>query len=101
MKNKKIIQCPNCGEEEEYNPDFPFCKNCGLFLDDKKEIKKFNLSGENIKGISILLMSIFILIFIFVSRFYASVGVILSVLLYFYGNIYKRKQNNKNKDKKN
>jgi len=81
---KKMVVCPNCGVEQEYNPEFPYCKRCGLFLSESlfKEKKKISPQREALRGGAILLFLLFVLIFIFISRFYATIGMIFTVLIY-------------------
>ncbi len=86
MEDKKnnVVICPNCGIEQEYNPEFPYCKRCGLFLPEsllKKEPKDKG-NNESLRGGAILLFLLFVLIFIFYSRFYATIGIVFTLILY-------------------
>ncbi len=99
--NKKIVICPNCGVEQEYNPEFPYCKRCGLFLSESLLNKKEEVSStkESLRGGAILLFLIFVLIFIFYSRFYASIGMVFTVLLYISSFFIGRREDVKDKKK--
>ncbi len=99
--NKKIVVCPNCGVEQEYNPEFPYCKRCGLFLSESLLNKKEEVSStkETVRGGAILLFLIFVLIFIFYSRFYASIGMVFTVLLYITSFFIGRREDVKDKKK--
>ncbi len=99
--NKKIVVCPNCGVEQEYNPEFPYCKRCGLFLSESLLNKKEEVSStkETVRGGAILLFLIFVLIFIFYSRFYASIGMVFTVLLYITSFFIGRREDVKEKKK--
>ncbi len=99
--NKKIVVCPNCGVEQEYNPEFPYCKRCGLFLSESLLNKKEEVSStkESLRGGAILLFLIFVLIFIFYSRFYASIGMVFTVLLYITSFFIGRREDVKDKKK--
>jgi uncharacterized protein (DUF983 family) len=90
-----IIQCPNCGVDQEFDKDYPYCSNCGLYLnpDDKK--KRRNTAGENIKGIGIILFFLFVLLFFFVSRFYGGAGMLISFLIFLLGVAHKKNNNEK------
>ncbi len=100
--NKKIVVCPNCGVEQEYNSEFPYCKRCGLFLSESLLNKKEEVSStkESLRGGAILLFLIFVLIFIFYSRFYASIGMVFTVLLYITSFFIGRREDVKEKKKK-
>ncbi len=86
MEDKKnnLVICPNCGIEQEYNPEFPYCKRCGLFLPESLLEKgpKDNENNESLRGGAILLFLLFVLIFIFYSRFYATIGMVFTFILY-------------------
>ncbi len=83
------IQCPNCGVEQEYDKDYPYCKNCGLYLNPDEKMKRRNTAGENIKGAGIILFFLFLLLFVFVSRFYGGAGMIISFLVFLLGVVHK------------
>ena len=94
-----IIQCPNCGVEQEFDKEYPYCSNCGLYLNPNEKLKKKNIAGENVKGAGIILFFLFLLLFVFVSRFYGGTGMIISFLIFLLGIFHK--ENNKKKDKSN
>ena len=100
-RDNKIIVCPNCGVEQEYNPEFPYCKRCGLFLPESLLNKKEKVSStqETLRGGAILLFLLFLLIFIFYSRFYATIGMIFTVLLYITSFFIGRREDIKEKKK--
>ncbi len=99
---KNIIVCPNCGIEQEYNPDFPYCRRCGLFLPESllHEKPKNTGSNEALKGGAILLFLLFVLIFIFVSRFYATIGMIFTVILYIVSFFVGRREDIKEREER-
>ena len=100
--NRKKVVCPNCGVEQEYNPEFPYCKRCGLFLPDSLLSKKEKISStrETLRGGAILLFLLFVLIFIFYSRFYATIGMVFSVILYIISFfVVKKEDKSINKEK--
>ncbi len=100
--NKKIVVCPNCGVEQEYNSEFPYCKRCGLFLPESLLNKKEKVSStkETLRGGAILLFLLFVLIFIFYSRFYASIGMIFTVILYIISFFITKREDITEKDKR-
>ena len=91
MKDR-IVVCRVCGEEQEFDPEFPYCRKCGVFLEEN-ELKKFrgNLGfWENFKGYSIVLAVLFVFVFMFFSRYYGGFGFVISLLLYFYSKEKER-----------
>ncbi len=99
MKKKKIIVCNVCGEEQELDLEFPYCKKCGVYLLDKKKKQRtiIPIKWENLKGYSIISGILFAFVFIFLSRYYGGAGIVVSFLIYLYSK-EKIRQSKKNKN---
>ena len=81
---KQIFPCSNCGGDQEYKESHPYCTNCGSFLDPNVKINKRRVKGENLRGGAILGFFGFLLLFLFASRFYGTIGMVASFLAFLY-----------------
>lgn len=87
------VQCPQCGQVQVWEKDYPTCTRCGHSLSEMDVlILKNPRKGRGMMGIAILLFIAFALLFIFTSKFFGAWGMVISLLFYIWGN-YKSRLN--------
>jgi ribosomal protein S27E len=87
------VQCKICGHIQEFSSIYPYCTNCGAILKTTSESKiKISRKGKNIQGIAILLFLFCIGLFLFLSRFFGTIGAILCIIMWGIGKFVEKKE---------
>ncbi len=84
------VECKDCGFVQEYDPNYPYCRNCGAALVQKEEPGSASNSFVKYKAAGLFLVVIFFFLFLFASRYYGAAGMLVGVLLWLWGEEKKR-----------
>ncbi len=85
-ESKMNVQCSNCGKNQELDPGYKICLNCGSPLDESNKLILQNpRKGRGMQGLAILSFLLFMFIFFFWSKYIGRHGMALSALFYIWG----------------
>jgi len=87
------VQCPQCGDIQEFDIQYTICIKCGNSLSEKDQlILKNPRKGRGMEGAAIVMAIGFGGVFIFISKFYGCWGFVISVLVFLWSR-YKIERN--------
>jgi hypothetical protein len=83
---KMSVQCPNCGHNQELDPEYKICLNCGGPVDESNYlILKNPRKGRGMQGLATIAIFLFVFVFFFWSKYIGRHGMAISALFWIWG----------------